>query len=202
MEASASAPRGPHIEPEPREWQPRANWVNARLLCGAASFFFAAFVFGYFYLRSLDVANRWKIGAVNPSIGLGIAIAASLLLSAVLLRIAVLRPPRALALAAGALFLALLSIALQAIEWSVLGFGPASGGYASVYVGWTVLYAVFTLFCAYWIETQVATIWRSRREGPGLGGAELLSSGLEACSFFWCFYVGIGLLAFVILYLV
>ena len=58
---------------------------------------------------------------------------------------------------AAALVLALLSIVLQVIAWTTLGFGPASGGYASVYVGWTAWYAVFTLACAYWIETQVAT---------------------------------------------
>ena len=35
----ASAPAHAHIEPEPPEWQPRALWVSARLLCGAMSFF-------------------------------------------------------------------------------------------------------------------------------------------------------------------
>jgi hypothetical protein len=29
-----------------------------------------------------------------------------------------------------------------------------------------------------------------------------LSAGLEACSFFWAFYVAIGVVAFVILYVV
>ena len=33
MEASASAPIGPNVEAEPREWQPRSMWVSARLLC-------------------------------------------------------------------------------------------------------------------------------------------------------------------------
>ena len=71
----------------------------------------------------------------------------------------------ALALGRGALVLALLAVVLQVIEWTTLGFGPASGGYASVFIGWTSMYAVFALFCAYWIETQVASLWRTRREG-------------------------------------
>ncbi len=198
----ASTPTGPHVEPEPRDWQPRATWASARLLCGAAAFFFVSFVFAYFYLKSLDVNGGWKIGIVNPSLGLGIAIAVSLVLSAVLLRLAVARALGGFALAAAALVLALLAVVLQVIEWTTLGFGPASGAYASVFIGWTVTYSVFALMCAYWIETQVATIRRARREGPGVGGARLLTAGLEACSFFWAFYVVLGVIAFVILYLV
>jgi heme/copper-type cytochrome/quinol oxidase subunit 3 len=206
----ASAPLAPHIEPEPPAWQPRAMWVTARLLCGAASFFFMAFVFAYFYLRSLDVNKSWKVGSVHPSVALGVVIALVLVASAVLMRLAATRPINGLRLGAGALVLALLSVLLQAIDWTTLGFGPASGGYASVFIGWTVMYAFFTMACAYWIETQVASIWRARREGidrPRREGVpaddvELLVAGVEACSFFWSFYVACGLLAFAILYIV
>ena len=59
MEASASAPVGRDIEPEPPEWQPRAIWVGGRLLCGAISFFFASFVFAFFYLKALDTNHSW-----------------------------------------------------------------------------------------------------------------------------------------------
>ena len=206
----ASAPLASHIEPEPHGWQPRALWVTARLLCGAASFFFLAFVFAYFYLRSLDVNKAWKIGTVDPSVGWGVAIAVVLVASGVLMRMAATRPDEALRLSAAARVLALLSVVLQVIDWTTLGFGPLSGGYASVFIGWTVLYAVFTLPCAYWIETQLASIWRVRREGidrPRREGVpaddvELLVAGVEACSFFWLFYVACGVLAFVILYIV
>jgi heme/copper-type cytochrome/quinol oxidase subunit 3 len=206
----ASAPLAAHIEPEPSGWQPRALWVTARLLCGAASFFFMAFLFAYFYLRSLNVNKSWKIGAVNPSIGLGVAIVVVFVVSAVLLRLAARRPFGDLRLAAGALVLALLAVVLQVIQWTTLGFGPDSGAYASVFIGWTAFYAVFALACAYWIETQVASIWRARQEGvhrPRREGVpaddiELLQAGLEACSFFWAFYVATGVIAFVVLYLV
>jgi heme/copper-type cytochrome/quinol oxidase subunit 3 len=206
----ASAPLASHIEPEPHGWQPRALWVTARLLCGAVSFFFLAFVFAYFYLRSLDTNKSWHIGSVDPSVGWGVAIAVVLVASAVLMRLAASRPGDWLRLGAGALVLALLSVVLQVIDWTTLGFGPNSGAYASVFIGWTVCYAVFTLPCAYWIETQVASAWRARREGidrPRREGVpaddiELLVAGVEACSFFWSFYVACGVLAFVILYVV
>jgi heme/copper-type cytochrome/quinol oxidase subunit 3 len=208
MEASASAPTHPDIELEPPEWQPRALWVGARQLCGAAAFFFVSFVFAYFYLRSLDTHKDWKIGSVHPSIGLGVAISVVLVLSAVALRAAATRPEVAVPAGAAALGLALLSVLLQVIEWTTLGFGPASGGYASVFIGWTAFYAVFALACAYWIETQVATTWRRRRHGVSHTPAEVLTdtavinAGLKACSFFWTFYVAVGVVLFALLYVV
>jgi heme/copper-type cytochrome/quinol oxidase subunit 3 len=192
----------PYLEPEPVTWQPRVMWAGARMLAGSITFFFISFVFAYFYLRSLDLNHDWKIGHVKPSIGLGIAIIVALVLSAVLLRLAAARELGGRGLALGALVLAVTAVVLQVVEWTTLGFGPASGAYASVFIGWTSTYLVFTLFCIYWIETQVATIWRARRGGPGFGGAVNLAASLESCSFFWAFYVGIGVVAFVILYLV
>jgi heme/copper-type cytochrome/quinol oxidase subunit 3 len=208
--ASASAPIGPHIEPEPPEWQPRALWVGSRLLCGAASFFFMAFVFAYFYLRSLDTNSSWKIGAVNPSLGLGLAIAACVVLSAVVFRLGATRPTDTVGAGIVAILLALTAVGLQCFEYTKVGFGPASGGYASVFVGWTSLYALFALPCIFWMETQVASVWRAKREGlhrPIAEGvpaddAELMRSGLEAASFFWAFYAAIGVIAFIILYVV
>ena len=167
MEGSASAPTHPSIELEPPEWQPRAMWVGARMLCGAASFFFIAFVFAYFYLRSLDENHDWKIGHnINPSLGLGVAIV-------IVLRAqrggdaAVGHQPGAQA-AGGRGGDAARAAGRSCCRWwrgRRLGFGPASGGYASVYVGWTGCYTVFMLLFVYWIETQVATVWRRRRDG-------------------------------------
>ena len=57
MEASASAPTADHIEAEPPQWQPRALWFGGRLLCGAISFFFASFLFGFFYLKSVSYTH-------------------------------------------------------------------------------------------------------------------------------------------------
>src|SRR5689334_13395307 len=164
MEGSASAPTHPHIELEPPEWQPRVLWVGARQLCGVASFFFISFVFAYFYLRSLDSNNSWRIGRVSTPVGWGVAIVVVLIVSALALRVAATRPERTVSLGALAVVLVLLSIALQVITWTTLGFGAASGAYASVYIGWTAFYAVFTVPCLFWIETQVATAWRRSRE--------------------------------------
>ena len=206
MEGSASAPTHPQIELEPPEWQARAMWVSARLLCGAASFMFVAFVFAYFYLRSLDTHGDWKIGKVDPGVGFGVAIVVILILSAVAMRVAASDPERTVTAGSAALVLALVAAVLQVVQWTTLQFGAASGGYASVYIGWTAMYTVFLLFCAFWIQTQVAGIWRRRREGVQPTPAQvmtdtaLVNAGLKACSFFFTYYVAIGVILFVVLY--
>jgi heme/copper-type cytochrome/quinol oxidase subunit 3 len=211
MESSASAPLHPTIEPEPHEWQPRALWVGARLACGSISFFFASFLFAYFYLRSLDTNHNWKIGPVNPSLGLGVGIMALLAVSAVVLRLGASRSADTLASGVVALVLALIAIALQCVEYTTLGFGPGNGAYATVFIGWTSLYALFALGGVFWIETQVASLWRARRgegidrplhEGVPADDIVLLQAGVEACSFYWAYFVAIGFIAYVILYLV
>ncbi len=191
----------PVIEPEPPSWQPRAVWSGSRMLAGSITFFFISFVFAYFYLRSLDLNQNWKIGHVSPPLALGIAIIVCLIVSAVAMWVAARRPLESLPLAAVSLVLALIAVGLQAYEWSRLGFGPASGGYASVFIGWTITYNVFAFACLYWLETQVASMWRARREGWGPLGAAVGEAGLEACAFFWAYYVFCGFAAFVILYL-
>ena len=207
MEGSASAPTHPAIELEPPEWQARAMWVSARQLCGAASFFFVAFVFAYFYLRSLDTNKDWKIGHVSPPVGLAAVILVVLIVSAIGMRAASQNPALTVRVGGAAVALALLSIVLQVIEWTTLGFGPNSGGYASVYTGWTSCYTVFMLLMVYWMETQVATAWRRRKLGveptPAqvLSDSETISAGIKACSFVWTYYVFVGLVMFVLLYL-
>jgi heme/copper-type cytochrome/quinol oxidase subunit 3 len=209
MEASASAPVADHIEPEPPEWQPRAIWAGGRLVCGAISFFFASFVFAFFYLKALDTNHSWKIGRVVPDGGFGIAIAALFLFSAVIYRLAARRPAGD-SMAAGmiAVVMGLVAIVLQFVEYTVLDFGASQGGYAAVFFGWTATYAIAALMGLYWIEIQVASLWRVRREGRmretdvPTSESALLLAGIEASSFYWAFFAAIGVLAYILLYLV
>ncbi len=205
----ASAPQAGFIEPEPPEWQPRAIWVGARLLCGAITFFFVSFVFAYFYLRALNNNNSWTIGPVHPSEGLGLAIVALYLVGAVIFRLSA-RRAEVDELAAGVItvLFTLAAVVLQFFEYTKLDFGAASGGYAAVFFGWTATYAVVALMGIYWVEVQVASLWRVRREGktretevPTSEDA-LLAAGIEASSFYWAYFVAFGVVAYIILYIV
>jgi heme/copper-type cytochrome/quinol oxidase subunit 3 len=208
MEAAASAPQADgNIEPEPPEWQPRAIWVGGRLLCGSISFFFASFVFAFFYLQALDVNHNWKIGAVLPAKGLGISIMALYVVGAVIYRLAA-RRPEVDELVAGtiAILFTLAAVALQFFEYTQLDFGAASGGYAAVFFGWTATYSIVALMGVYWIEIQVASLWRVRREGSTretevpTSEEQLLRAGIEASSFYWAYFAAIGFVAWIVLY--
>lgn len=212
----ASAPAHSHVEPEPPEWQPRALWVSGRLLCGAISFFFASFLFAYFYLRALDINHKWVIGAVQPSSGLGAAIVALYVVGAVIYRLAAKRPGDVLPAGIVAIVMSLAAVVLQFFEYTKLDFGASSGGYASVFFGWTALYAIVALLGIYWIETQMASLWRIHRKGEAgrmdtpsaevelLSASEgaLVEASIEASSFYWGYFAAIGLLAWIILYVV
>jgi heme/copper-type cytochrome/quinol oxidase subunit 3 len=207
----ASAPLASHIESEPPQWQPRAVRIGARMLCGSISFFFASFLFAFFYLQALDVNHNWKIGAVHPSKGLGVAIMALFLFGAVVYRLAAKRPEIDVLLAgAFAIGFSLIAVGLQFFEYTQIDFGASQGGYAAVFYGWTSLYAIVALFGIYWIETQIANLWRLRREGQRphalegveIAEADVLRAGIEASSFYWAYYAAIGVLAWIVLYIV
>lgn len=207
----ASAPLASHVESEPPHWQPRAIRIGARMLCGSISFFFASFLFAFFYLQALDVNHNWKIGAVHPSKGLGVAIMALFLFGAVVFRLAAKRPEIDV-LVAGlfAIVFSLVAVGLQFFEYTKLDFGASQGGYAAVFYGWTSVYAIVALFGIYWIETQIANLYRVRREGQrdhalegvAIDEADVLRAGIEACSFYWAYFVAIGVLAWIVLYIV
>src|ERR1700749_201511 len=124
MEGSASAPTHPHIELEPPEWQPRALRGGARGLCGAVAFFMLSFVFAYFSLRAQDPDRDWKIGHVAPPVAFGVIIVLVLVASAVLLNLAARRPGLTVSAGGAALGLAVLSVGLQVVDWTTMGFGP------------------------------------------------------------------------------
>jgi hypothetical protein len=71
-----------------------------------------------------------------------------------------------------------------------------------VFFGWTATYALGALWGVYWMETSVAALWRARRNGFAGTDARLLRTGLRACATCWTFFVGIGVIMFVVLYLV
>jgi heme/copper-type cytochrome/quinol oxidase subunit 3 len=202
-------PLGVEIPPEPPDVGARALYVAGRLLAGASTFFFLAFLFAYFYLRSLNEDGMWRPSHIKPDQGLGAAIVACVLLSSVLAIVAGRQMKRDskswVTPAIGALALGLAAVALQCIEYTVQHFGPTDGGYASVFYAWTALYLVAVLGTMYWLETQVATELRARRAPAEHGDIKdpdrLIAPGLDACVFFWAYLAGIGVVAYVTLYL-
>ncbi len=69
---------------------------------------------------------------------------------------------------------------LQAFEYAHISFGPQSGGYASVFFGWTALYVVVVLIALYRVETIFAAgLAQPRRPGRTGAPARLRSRRLS-----------------------
>ncbi len=203
-------PAGVEIPPEPPDVGARALSVASRMLCGATTFFFLAFVFAYFYLRSIDADGMWHPAHVKPNQGLGAAFIACVLLSAAASILAGRRMKAGsrswLAPAVAGVVLGLAAIALQCVEYTVQHFGPTDGAYASVFCAWSAFYLIAVLFTMYWLETQVATEVRARRAPAGSEGDikdpdHLIAPGLDAAVFYWGFLAAIGVVTYVTLYL-
>ena len=199
------------IRPEPPDIGARSLYLAGRLLAGAATFFFLAYLFAFFYLRSLDENGMWKPAGVKPDQAFGAVVVACMVVSALLAIVAGRQMKEGsrswLVAAGGSLLLGLAAVAVQCIQYTEQHFGPTNGGYASVFCGWTALYAIAVLATMYWLETQVATELRARRS-PAVGHGDiadadrLIAPGLDAAVFFWSYLAGIGVVTWVTLYLV
>jgi heme/copper-type cytochrome/quinol oxidase subunit 3 len=203
-------PAGTEIPPEPPDVGARALSVAARLLAGATIFFFLGYLFAYFYLRSLNVEHLWRPLHIKPDQALGAAMVACVILSALLTFVAGRQLKSGLRswvrLAGGGLLFGLAAVALQCIEYTVQRFGPTHGAYASVYCAWTALYLLAVMGTMYWLETEVATELRARREPAPVAGDireadRLIAPSMDAAVFYWCFLAGIGVITYITLYL-
>lgn len=214
------------VEAEPPELLGRNLNSAAHLMASATAFFFLAFLFAYFYLRSLDNAHLWHPKHVDPSITLGTLVVVLTVASAGLVRLGLVdqraaRRKQWRLKAFGALALGVAAVALQAVEWVSVGFGPSDGGYASVFYGWTAFNVLFVLGTLLWLENLLATAIRYRNVpiggdppageasgDPGRPGHDiadplsLVRPGLEALSFYWTFLAGLGVVAWIVLYLI
>jgi heme/copper-type cytochrome/quinol oxidase subunit 3 len=214
------------VEQEDPEVLSRNLASAGQLLASATVFFFLAFFFAYFYLRSVNNAGMWKPKHVDASVTWGTIVMACIVASAMVLRFGRIDQSAGRREAFRlkgliALVLGIAALVIQAIAWTQQSFGPSDGGYASVYFGWTAFIWFFVLFTLYWLETVLATSWRYRNEPFGAASVppghasgdpdrpahdirnpvELNRASLAALSFYWTFLAGIAVVTWIVLYL-
>jgi heme/copper-type cytochrome/quinol oxidase subunit 3 len=213
------------VEQEPPEVLQRNLVTGSYLLAGATAFFFVAFLFAYFYLRSLNNGGMWKPKGVDASVAWGTVVVACYLLSALLVRLGLadhraLRRDEWRLKGLTALVIGVVGLVLQVIAWTQQGFGPADGGFASVYFGWTAFLFLFVFGTLLWLEMTLATSYRYRKTEtgappPGHASGDphrtahdikdplsLVRAELVGLSFYWTFLAGIAALTWIILYLI
>jgi heme/copper-type cytochrome/quinol oxidase subunit 3 len=213
------------VTEEPPELLGRNLVSSSYLLAGATAFFFVAFLFAYFYLRSLNNGGLWKPKGVDDSIGWGTAVVACYVLSALLVRLGLadhraLRRTQWRQKGLVALLAGVAGLVVQAIAWTHEGFGPTDGGFASVYFGWTAFLFLFVFGTLLWLEMTLATSLRYRKidtgaPPPGHASGDphrtahdirdplsLVRAELVGLSFYWTFLAGIAVLTWIVLYLI
>src|SRR5215472_8178409 len=110
-----------------------ASWTGTRLALGAMSFLFGAFLFAFFYLKSLNSHHLWYTAASHPKAWYGVVIMALVVVSA-LVQTAVLQLIKRgnktawQRGAAVALVLGLVAVALCIVQLLSLPFWPAASG--------------------------------------------------------------------------
>ncbi len=186
--------------PEPPDLLERNIRVGSRIWAAAQAFFFLAFFFAFLYLRALNTNGLWRGWPghhPSPSIAFGVAILICVLASAAAARGAVLVSPALWRPAAViSLGLALAAVGLQAAQFSSLGFGPTDAAYASVFVGWSGLFALFLLGTCYWLATVVGDVARAGATPT------LRAAAIDGVGFVLLILAGIEVAAFILLYIV
>lgn len=137
-----------------------ASWTGVRLAVGGMSFLFGAFVFAFFYLRSLNSHHLWYTAGTHPSQKVGALIMALVVVSA-LIQWVVLQRIKAGSKSvwqAGALVSLVLGLAAVGVQiWQLanLGFWPGASGMASVFVGYSPIYLTLAFCAMVWLEILI-----------------------------------------------
>lgn len=174
--------------------------VGIWLFLAADAFYFAGWYFAFFYLRSLNNNNAWIIqGLTRPNRGYGVVVLLLVVLSAAsyfaATRSAGTGSRTWTVLAAVALVLGMAACLFQGYEMWHLGFGLTQGGYPSVFAGLTGSWIIHVAAAMLWL---VGVITQSR---PG-GDTVLRPHSAEAFSWILLYLAGMGIISFILLYLV
>jgi len=193
-----------------------ASWTGARLVLGGLSFGFGAFVFAFFYLRSLNSHDLWHpAGLKGPqpwagALIMGLIVASALVQFGGLTRIKAGSRATWQAAAAAALALGLGAMGMQVWQLLNLPFFPGSAGFASVFVGATPVFLVVVFGAMIWLEILIA---RARRipaisfieQPPTYSEAfavQRFQASLSAFTVVWNYLAAIAIVFWVLFYLI
>jgi heme/copper-type cytochrome/quinol oxidase subunit 3 len=210
--ASEEAPHvSPYADLEPPEILSHNLTVGARLVAAAEAFALLSFVFAYLYLRTLNSNGDWRPKGVNPSVGLGVALAVCLGACALAYLYGVRRlgdgTERGWRIGAiAAMVFGLAAFGMIVAQFAAMSFGPTSGGYASVFIGWLAVFGVILVLILLWLEMLIAQSLHAHTQQVAPDTAdvaapfEIMRPSGDALAVVLYVAVGFGLLAFLLLW--
>lgn len=195
-----------------------STWTGTRLLIGVVASGLGAFIFSFFYLRSLNSHGLWYPSggeATKPSMGLGTTIMILIVVSAIVQMLGlqqVKAGKRNAWINAGAVavVLGVAAAVIQMVQVATLGFLPGASGFASVFIGATPVLVLLVLGTMWWLLNLVLQGRHipeiSFVEQPATFGEAALvqrfQASLSACTLFWNFIAVAALVLWILFYLV
>ena len=203
--------------PEELEFELRAHvgaiWSGGRLFIGVYTFLLTSLVFSYFYLRSSNNGLLWRPHNVTAPTSFGWAIYTLTLMTALLAIYGQTRLRKGGVIewqVAGWTGVAamLVALMLQIWEFTAVPFYPGSSGYASTFIGYSVMNIMTIVIGLYWLETVLARGLRLDKE-LGTGNivvsrdpsAQSFRANVSSMTYFWGFIALSSTLLFAMFYL-
>jgi len=203
--------------PEELEYELRGAigsiWSGSRLFIGMYTFLLASLAFAYFYLRAANNGLLWRPHNVTAPTYYGWTIWILSAITAIL----VLYGQRRLKSGNGLDFqvagwvgvaCGVGAIAAQIWEFTAVPFYPGSSGYASTFIGWSVINIISLVGATYWLETTLARALRMRsvtgdstHELSASPSARLFRANVSAMTYFWVFVALSGFLFLAMFYM-
>lgn len=194
------------------------TWTGARFLIGVVASGLGAFIFAFFYLRSLNSHGLWYPSgaqATKPSIGVGTTIMVLILVSAIIQTLGLQQVKAGkrntwIMAAIAAMVLGLAAAGIQIWQLTALDFEPAGSGFASVFVGACPVLVVLVLVCVLWLQNLVM----QARQIPEISFVEQpatfteaaivqrLQAAMSGFTLFWNFIALAALVMWILFYLV
>jgi hypothetical protein len=137
-----------------------ASWTGVRLAVGGMSFGFGAFVFAFFYLKSLNSHHLWYTAGTHPQSSFGVTVMVLIVVSAAVQTLALQRIKAGtksvwVAGAVVALVLGLVAISIQIWQLAALPFWPGASGFASVFVAFYPVFVTVAFCMLVWLEILI-----------------------------------------------
>ena len=192
-----------------------ASWTGARLGIGSLTFAFGAFVFAFFYLKSLNSHDMWyPTATLKPPQAWAGALVMALVVASAAIQTGVLQLIKAggkAAWLAGAVLALVLGLAAIGVEvWQLLNlpFQPGAAGFASVFTGFYPVFIVIAFAVMVWLEMLIMRC----RPVPAISFVEQpptyaeafavqrFQSSLSAFTLIWNFMAVVTLFFFLLFY--